>query len=172
MTRTCYWDSVLVVDGEIPDSLVTELLREKPDNLVEGEIPNSPVPEETIYKAGHDVGNSTEELYAYLNNLGVIPTLDNHTVRYKANYHVFEKGGKLMWHSDTGYSIAVTAYLTDCVGGELQVLHKDGTQSVIISPQRNRVVILKCENNHRVLEVLDGQRESIQIFITYLNDGE
>lgn len=172
MSRTSYWDSVLVVDNEMPEDLLTELLINKPEDLEEGVINNSPYPEDTKYKTKYNVGGAVDKLYEYLDNLGVIPKVEGCSVRRVANFHSLNKGGKMGWHCDTGYSIAVSTYLTGCEGGELQVLHTDATQSVIIAPQRNRVVILKCENHHRVLEVLDGQRESIQIFITYLNDGE
>ena len=172
MSRTGYWDSVLVVDNEVPEELITELLDSRPDDFEEGTITNSFFPNETRYKTRQHMEGTVDELYEHLDNLGVIPRVEGCSVKYVANFHSFDKEGKMAWHDDAGHSIAVTLYLTDCYGGELQVLHKDGTQSVIVSPQRNRVVILKCESRHRVLEVLDGQRESIQIFITYLKDGE
>ena len=173
MSRYAYWDQVLVIDDEIPDEILNSA-RECVVNA--GEIKEGKVlgtnPQETKYNYILDRDQKSFFLISYLESLGVVPQLEGHTTKYGVRYHVMEPGGKMTWHTDKDYSIAISVYLTDNVGGELQVHRKDDlSQSVMISPKRGRAVIMKCDNLHKVLEVQEGPRESIQIFITYYNKG-
>lgn len=167
--RTLYWDTVLVVDDGIPEELLEETLHNRPSDFVDGKVDDEPK-STTRYKSKQDIDAS--RLYNFIQEMNIIPKLTNHKTVWHANYHVFNVKDNMGWHADSKYSIAVTLYLTNCVGGELQVLHDSGTQSILVSPTRNRLVVMKCDQAHRVLDVIEGQRDSIQIFITYVKNGE
>ena len=174
MNRHSYWDQVLVVDGEIP----FEMLQEAKNQIVSSGAQEKGLiaganPQATKYYYVPDADNKSIFIVKHLESLGVIPKIEGYETRYQIRYHVMTPGGKMAWHTDSTYSIAVSIYLTDSVGGELQIHPKDDlSQSVILSPKQGRVVIMKCDNLHRVLELQEGSRESIQVFITYFNEKE
>ena len=172
MSRYSYWDQVLVVDGEIP----LEILQDAKAQIIssgikkEGKVRGAN-PDETKYDYVLDKDHKSLFVVKHLESLGVIPRLEGHKTSYGIRYHVMTPGGKMAWHTDVDYSLAVSIYLTDNTGGELQVHHKDDlSQSVTLSPKQGRVVIMKCDNLHRVLELQEGTRESIQVFITYYKE--
>lgn len=170
MARAAFWDSVLVIDGEISDDLIDQARGLKPSDLEEGAIEGTD-PHETSYKTKNNIDAGF--LYNSIDFLGVIPKLDDHEVTWVSNFHSFNAGDRMTLHCDSKYSIAMTVYLTECVGGELQICKGDDySQSVVLSPLPNRLIIMKCENQHRVLEVTDGTRDAIQFFITYTKSGE
>lgn len=166
-----YWDSVLVCDNCFPESVYSKAVIALNHNLgmTEGEVGGANK-EDTKYRftAGLDLNFLADNLI----ERGLIPTLPDHGIEKQIRHHVMLEGGKMAWHCDSGYSIAATAYFSSCDGGELQIESPCGTQSILINPQPNRVVVIKCDNMHRVAEVFGGKRESIQIFYTFIERSE
>lgn len=171
MSRHSYWDQILVVDGEVPD----ELLDRARECLVnsgdwqEGKVGGAD-PQDTKYDFIYDQSQDARFLFEYLKFIGIVPKPEGHEEACGLRYHIMSPGGKMAWHEDGDYSIAISVYLSTPYGGELQALKRgDSSQSVLLQPKRGRVVVMKCDTMHRVLEVRDDVRESIQIFITYYN---
>lgn len=166
-----YWDSILICDNCLPEGIYQKALKvlSQKHEMKEGEVGGAD-PDDTryLFTTDSDLGFVAETLL----DSGFIPQLNNHDVQIQVRHHIMEKGGKMAWHCDSGYSIAATAYFSHCDGGELQVESPCRTQSVLIKPQPNRVVVIKCDNMHRVAEVFDGKRESVQIFYTFIERSE
>lgn len=171
--RTVYWDTALVVDNLIPEDMLSKMVEDVRDdaiNLIEDVVTGTPT-DDTEYKASEN--NSFDYVLDWVLGQDLLPTLEGHEISGVARHHRLEKGGKMAWHEDHMYSIAVSVYLTSCVGGEIQICKNCGTQSVLVEPKPNRIIVMKCDSYHRVLEVLDGERESIQIFLKYIKlNGE
>ena len=166
MTNT-YWDLVLAKDNALEQKLF-EKVRDQAlkDNVCREGIVKNTEPSDTKYKFSED--KSFDYLKEWAIASPVIPKLNDHEIHIATRHHVMEVGGKMTWHTDHNYSVAVSIYLTNCDGGEIEVSAPCQTQSVVIKPVENRAVVLKCNQFHRVLPVLDGTRHSIQMFIKYV----
>lgn len=163
--RNAYWDSVLVCDGEIDSNTIDEwkgvLGSANRKSTVDG-TPES----ESLFFASKPNRDVSDAIFDKLRNIGIMPVLENHKVWTLAKLHRMNPGGKMARHNDYDYSLAATIYLSDCVGGELKV-YSGYDQDLLIKPVTGRVVVLKCDNDHQVLEVESGIRESIQLFVRY-----
>ena len=155
----------------ICDRIIPELIYEKAVNeginqkeLEEGFVRGAN-PSDTIYGVSED--NSFDFLGDWLLESGLIPVLPDHDVRIATRFHRMKVGGKMTWHHDSSFSVAASVYLSECSGGELEVQSKCNTQTLCIKPIPNRIVVLKCDNMHRVKEVLGGCRDSVQVFYTF-----
>lgn len=184
--RQSYWDAVLVVDNELDEKLMQDVYDELLEvhsilqkNNVEHIKYDAYIMDDYIdnfHKHQTDSDNNYTKLqkdfFAHLKSLNVIPELDNHDTSYHIRAHRMEKGGKMPLHQDESYSIAVSIYLSGCLGGELEAhrFPQDCAvqEAIQVKPKRNRMVVMKCSTEHKVLEVKFGTRESIQLFITYL----
>jgi len=168
MARFIYWDTALVVDDELSQNTLDAAKSLKPKNkdFKKGCIIGADEGD-TNFMAKNKIDAS--DIYAAINQLNIIPYIESEEVEWWANFHSMSVGGKMAWHNDSNNSLAVSMYLGTCSGGQLQVLSPCGTQSVMISPRENRIVVLKAETKHRVLEVEDGSRDSLQFFIRYIN---
>lgn len=171
---TTYWDSVLIADNCLPEDLLGQAKKSLCHGLKMdlGTVENTPK-KDNEYLCTEKI--SANFVADWLLSSGLIPKLDSHDIKYCVRHHRMEKGGKMTWHCDGCYSIAATCYFSECVGGELEVESPCGTHSLSIKPMNNRVVVIKCDNRHRVAEVLDGKRDSLQIFYTFLkgaHDGD
>lgn len=166
MSIVTYWDKLLVADNLIPDEIMKKLheYSEEGKSLEKGIVANDEKGFSDYKFAHHDFSY----LKDWVMKSGLIPELQGHEKEVTARYHFMSEGGCMSWHCDTSYSVAASVYLNECEGGELQVSSDCGTQSVMVSPITNRIVIIKCEQMHRVLPVLSGERHSIQIFVTYV----
>mgnify|MGYP005988406595 CR=1 FL=1 len=180
--RYTFEDVVLISDEEadinVAEKFVSFIERKVP--FKEGIVSDTPS-NETKYRVGF-INNYTEnieksaeetELFNHLLSLNLLPVPPNHDIHYITKVHEMKRGGKMAWHNDGDYSLAVTFYLSECVGGELEVLlgandEGDIKNTVKVSPKRNRIVVLKGLNDHRVLNVKSGKRKSIQIFIKFI----
>lgn len=184
--RQVYWDSVLVVDNELDEKLMQDVydeLLEVHSTLQKNDV------EHIKYDAyimddfvddfhrhqTEEKNNYTKlqkEFLAHLKGLDVIPELENHDVSYHFRAHQMKKGGQMPLHQDVSYSLAVSIYLSGCLGGELEAhrFPQDCAvqEAIQVKPRRNRMAIMKCSTEHKVLEVKFGTRESIQLFVTYL----
>lgn len=166
MARFAYWDTVLVIDDELPEDLINRKIKEKPstNEMVNGSIVGSD-PSKTSYLTRNN--SNASDLFDEISAMGVIPILEDHDVTWHSNFHSLSRGSKMDWHTDSGKSIAMTLYLGSCCGGDLHIKAPCKTQSVIISPRRNRLIVMKANTLHSVSEVESGVRDSIQFFITY-----
>lgn len=164
--RSIYWDSVLIQDNALPRDLFEKLKKDAyfQNDLKEGIVDNTD-PDKTSYLFSED--HTFDYLDEWIGSTDIIPRLDHHDQSWAVRHHLMTKGGKMAWHSDASYSIAVTIYLNSCEGGELQIQSQCGTQGIIVCPIENRAVVIKCDQRHCVLPVLGGDRHSIQVFIKY-----
>lgn len=160
----------MIADHAIPKDLYekTVAISSRTDEMMKGAVGNTD-PSDTDYNFTED--HQFDYLGKWLQDSGLIPILPDHDVKMASRHHRMHKAGKMAWHCDGDYSIAATLYLSQCEGGELQVLAPCETKSIFVKPMPNRLVVLKCENRHRVVEVIEGQRDSIQIFFTYVRRG-
>lgn len=162
-----YWDQVSICENAIPDSILqlaeTGFLQST--DFQTGDVPNTN-PTDSDYKFLENMNDVPCEFYDYLLDLGIIPELNNHVMSCSARFHRLEPNGKIAWHTDAMSSVAVTIYLNEVVGGELQIRHVNN-EEILIRPQRGMVVVIKCGVPHRVLEVKEGIRNTIQLFISY-----
>ncbi len=175
-------DKVLISDNEINYDLdrFCSYLQDKRNSEV-GLIFNTP-PEDTIYTTWQEVSDEKrlieyqpdnlqseeERFFDLLMKLNMIPVMDNHRVAFCIHVHEMLEGGKMAWHDDGKYSLAVSIYLTEPDGGALEVIvdSQDGVSSnLVIKAQKGRAVVVKGETPHRVLEVKKGPRKSLQVFI-------
>lgn len=161
--RNAYWDTVLVSDGEI-DARTLYDWRDRLNVCLKSAFVEGAPESESCFLASDDSFEISKEIFDVLCNLGIIPDFGCSNINTIAKLHVMGVGGKMARHDDYSYSLAVTIYLSSCVGGELKVYSRYD-QDILISPVFGRLVLLKCQNDHEVLEVKGGCRESIQLFI-------
>lgn len=185
MARQIFADRVLISDEELDLEFLQKtyaFIQSTAGDGEEGVVDNTP-PEDTKYRAWQSMRRTKrvykgelrsedpdDVLFHELMEKSFIPVLPDHNITYSIRAHEFEGGGKMTFHCDGGYSIAVTIYLTEVKGGELEIrLGKiNGVWSnIVVETKPTRAVILKCDTQHRVLDVIEGVRKSIQIFITY-----
>ena len=168
-------DIALVSDGEVDASIAEKLVSFVENNsfYTKGIVGNSPE-KDTNYLASCTKDRSEIEaaFFNHLLSLNLIPILPGHEISYVSKVHEMKRGGKMAWHTDSIYSLAISYYLSDCVGGELEIVlfendESDLQKTIKISPKKNRVVVLKGDNMHRVLPVKSGNRKSIQIFLNF-----
>lgn len=166
-----YWDSVLVADNCLPEDIFNKARKILDHQFLmsEGLVDNTPK-EQTSYSVTEQI--NADFVADWILESGFIPLLENHDIEYVVRHHRMQDGGKMAWHCDGCYSIAATAYFSNCEGGELEVRSKCETHSISIKPRINRVVVIKCDNMHRVSEVRSGPRDSLQIFYTFLKRSE
>jgi hypothetical protein len=166
--RRSYWDRLLIADDALQIELFDELFDKLSLSTQEEEgIVNGCDPEDTKYKALPGDWNTCPEYFAALMAANIVPVLPNHDIHYIFRGHTMHEGGKMATHADQSYSIAVSIYLSECKGGRFRALDPDSDDEVLVAPRRNRAVVIKCETFHSVLEVEEGERKSIQVFIRY-----
>lgn len=185
------WDRVLVVDGLI-DLKIADDYANYLESLGDWSLAYIDILEEDkrLYDDGSGVyqtpvDNLDTKYTDALFNSKILPQLPNTNVEHSTRLHSMKVGSLMAIHTDKLYSLAVTTYLSDCSGGDLVVEHPDRDEIKIrgklltkaiklrkIKPKRGRTVILKCDTPHSVLEVKDGERRSLQTFITYYNKGD
>jgi hypothetical protein len=170
----------LVSDDEVDASIAKKLVSFVEENsfYVKGVVENSPE-KDTNYLSRHTKDKSEIEgvFFNHLLSLDLIPILPGHKIHYVSKVHEMKRGGKMAWHNDGDYSLAISYYLSDCTGGELEVVLFENDDSnlqktIKISPKENRIVVMKGNNLHRVLPVKSGERKSIQIFLTFLYEQD
>lgn len=173
-------DLVSVSDDILDVNLVTDayetltILTEEGEGTVQGSKKN--LTKYSYWQVSVQSGEKLdieERLFNHILSLGVVPVIPEHDINYSIRVHKMGKGGKMTWHYDGSYSIALSIYLSECSGGELEIeLLGDNdyglSKNLFVSPRKGRMVVMKCDTRHRVLRVKDGERRSIQIFITYL----
>lgn len=176
-------DTVLISDDEVNSDVAEKLVSFLESNFdyEEGTIGNIPS-DKTKYRfkgGGKIEKNSSEEsnFVNHLIDLEMIPVMQGHRLEYTCKVHEMEEGGKMDWHDDHGHSLAVSYYLSECVGGELEVVLAtnddcDIERVIRLSPKRNRIVVMKGANMHRVLPVEAGKRKSVQIFLQFCKLSE
>jgi hypothetical protein len=171
-------DIALVSDDEVDASIAKKLVSfvEENSTYTKGVVENSPE-KDTTYFASYTKDKSEIEaiFFNYLLSLNLIPILPGHEISYVTKVHEMKRDGKMAWHNDGDYSLAISYYLSDCTGGELEVVlfendESDLQKTIKISPKKNRIVVLKGNNMHRVLPVKSGNRKSIQIFLNFSCD--
>ena len=176
-------DKVLISDNEINYDLdrFYDYLQAKRIGK-QGIVHNSP-PEESVYTAWQETNpedrlieyqpdnlqSEEERFFDLLIKLSMIPILDDHRLIFCIHAYEMLEGGKMFWHDDGKYTLAMTVYLTTPEeGGELEVVIDalDGVSSnLIVDAIKGRAVVIKGKNAHRVREVKKGRRKSLQIFI-------
>ena len=171
------WDRVLVIDDLIDLKTIDEY-SEYLESLGEYTLAYIQSGEDKVYDAGSGVFQSPSERNEskYVDKLlndDIIPKLPNHKTAHVTKVHKMNVGSLMAIHTDCRYSIAVTTYITDCIGGELVVEHPETKELSKIEPKRGRTIVLKCDTPHSVLEVIEGERKSLQTFVTYYKqDGD
>ena len=168
------WDLVLIVDDLIELKVIDEYAKYL-DSLGEKSLAHIETSGVKFYDSGTGVFQSqvdyeNSKYSRLIINSGLVPILPNHEIKIKSRMHTMRVGSLMETHTDDGHSIAVTTYITGCVGGELIVKNKETGELAKIEPKRGRTVILKCDTPHKVLEVADGERKSLQTFITYCKE--
>ena len=171
MILDAHWDSVLIVDSSLPEEVLSQIESAiKANKKFEKGIVGGGDPEKTNYHWSTD--SSFKFVEDWLIDSGLIPILQNHDIEITSRHHQRMEGGKMTWHCDGTYSIAATVYLSSCEGGELEVKSPCRTKSILIKPSINRIVVIKCDNEHRVLPVKEGVRDTIQVFFTFIERNE
>lgn len=171
------WDRVLVVDDFI-DLTVADKYASHLEFLGDYTLAYIANGKTKTYDAGTGVFETPSETLVdsdYIKLLldsDIVPKLPNHKVGYTTKVHKMHVGSLMAIHTDFGYSIAVTTYITDCVGGELVVENPETGELAKIEPKRGRTVVLKCDTPHSVLEVTEGERKSLQTFIIYSTEDD
>lgn len=179
-------DTILICDDEI-DPFVAEKFAaytEKNKSFEDGIVGNTPDSENKYrvafinnYKKNIEKSSEEVEFFNHLLSLNLLPILPDHDIIYVTKVHEMRRGGKMAWHNDGSYSLAISYYLSDCVGGELEVIigsnnEGDIEKSIRVRPKINRIVIMKGDNQHRVLPVKSGKRRSIQMFVDFYSREE
>jgi len=175
-------DTVLISDGEVDSGLAEKLVSFLESNFhyEEGMIGKT-LSEKTKYRSVSreyskvKIEKKSPEESDFVNHLidlKMIPIIPKHRLDYVCRVHEMEEGGQMDWHDDNGHSLAVSYYLSECVGGELEVVLDrnddcDIERVIRLSPKTNRIVVMKGANMHRVLPVESGKRKSVQIFIEF-----
>jgi len=173
--RYIYWDKVLVVDDEFDENLLKKLNKISQTKgfckagIKEGDNLNTT---DSNYFC-KPINEKTRKLVEdEIDGLNVLPIDKEKRVLFSPRLHKLKKGGNLHRHNDGIYSLAISLYFNECEGGELKVENGDG-QNILIEPKRNRLVMLKGENEHQVNTVTKGTRNSLQIFVQYnLNETD
>jgi len=188
MTRQVYFDRVLVCDDEFSlAELETVHNYMKETKYENGFIDGDPEPEKTKFKRYADskiwlLENLEEDdlspdqaFLKKLMSLNMIPILANHKIELQISGHVLEKGGGMAFHNDGIYSCAATIYLDSVKGGEFEarISNDNGVDFILsVSPRANRAIVIKAGIEHRVKEVKEGVRRSIQVFAKYSKEDE
>lgn len=170
------WDRVLVVDDLIDLKTIDEY-SEYLESLGEYTLACIDSSKGKIYDAGSGVFQSVNDLDKsdYVQKLissDLVPKLPNNKISHTTKVHKMIVGSMMNDHKDGKQSVAVTTYITDCVGGELVVENPETGELAKIAPKRGRTIILKCGALHCVLEVIEGERKSLQTFLTYYKEDE
>ena len=170
------WDRVLVVDGLIDLQTIDNYCNFL-DSMGEYTLAYIETDGDKIYDKGSGVFQGVDDVaesdYAQkLISSDLVPILPDHKIHHVTKVHKMIVGSLMAIHTDQFYSIAVTTYITNCVGGELVVEHPETGELAKIEPKRGRTVILKCDTPHSVLEVIEGERKSLQTFLTYYKEDE
>ncbi len=175
-------DIVLISDDEVDINVAEKFVSfiEKTASFKDGVVRGTSA-NKTKYRVGflNNYTKNTEksaeevELFNHLLSLSLLPVLPGRDIEYITKVHQMKRGGKMAWHNDGDYSLAVTLYLSECVGGELEVVvganEKGDIKNIVkVSPKKNRIVVLKGSNEHRVVGVKSGKRKSIQIFVKFI----
>ena len=170
------WDRVLVVDDLIDLNIIDDYVNHL-ESLGEYTLTYIQSSNSKVYDAGTGVFQTPEEnikseYVKVILNSGLVPILPNHQIYHSTKVHKMSIGSLMAIHEDFGYSIAVTTYCTDCLGGELVVESPETGELAKIEPKSGRTVILKCDTPHSVLEVTSGERITLQTFITYVKGDD
>ena len=168
-------DIVLVSDDEVDASIAEKLVSFVENNsaYTKGVVENAPEKDTNyLFRCTKDKSQIEGVFFNHLLSLDLMPILPGHEISYVTKVHEMKRGGKMAWHDDGNYSLAISYYLSDCTGGELEVVlfeNDDNNlqKTIKISPKKNRIVVLKGNNMHRVLPVKSGNRKSIQIFLEF-----
>jgi len=170
------WDRVLVVDDLIDLKIIDEY-SEHLESLDEYTLAYIELDKNKIYDDGTGVFQSfietiESEYTKKLFESNLIPKLHHHQTLHSTRVHKMSVGSLMAIHTDYNHSIAITTYITDCVGGELVVENPETGELGKVEPKRGRTIILKCDTPHSVLEVVEGERKSLQTFITYCKEDD
>ena len=170
------WDRVLVVDNLIDLQTIDDYC-DHLESLGEYSLAYIQEGKNKIYDVGSGVfqsidSNDESDYVEKIISSDLVPKLENHKITHSTKVHKMKVGSLMATHNDYGYSIAVTTYVTDCVGGELVVEHPETGELAKIEPNRGKTIILKCDTPHSVLEVIEGERKSLQTFLTYYKEDE
>ena len=157
-----YWAVATVYDGVVDMSLCNKVADEIKNNseLLTGVVTNAD-PKDTKYKFCESNAVDHQDL---INHLFSHLIIDDPKSTYAVRYHEMEEGGCMAWHDDSKYKCSFSIYLSDCIGGELQVMSPSGNESIVLAPITGRCVRLERDVTHCVLDVEEGVRRSLQIF--------
>ena len=171
------WDKVLVVDNLFDPKLLEEQSAYL-SSLGGGE--KAPIIDDDgslRYDKGSGVWHTPvdercSEYIDFLIRSNLVPIPDKCKLSFATRQHEMYCGAMMDPHDDGGHGIAVTTYLSSCVGGYLVINNASTNENFEIKPKPNRTVILKGGNEHWVSPVISGERISIQTFIRYEKCGE
>ena len=167
------WQDILLVVDNLFDPKFLEDYSKYLSSLGQGE--KAPILSdngEVNYDQGTGVwqtpaDESCSKYIDFLIRSNLIPIPDKVKLSFSTKQHEMYCGAMMDPHDDHGHGIAVTTYLSSCVGGNLVVHSGKVNQNFEIEPRPNRTVILKGGNEHWVSPVISGERISIQTFIRF-----
>ena len=159
-----YWSVVTVYDDVVDIDLCNTVAMELTNTceLMTGIVLNTD-PKDTVYdffEALDPVPNHQN----LINDLYEKSIIDDPQGQYAIRVHEMKEGGRMALHDDSKYQCSFSIYLSECIGGELQLISPSGNESLILSPIIGRCVKLQPDVPHAVHDVQKGTRISLQIF--------